>query len=370
MAKECVNCLLNDSLSNVFIDNSNICNFCKSYSKRKKQNNDKQLKKIALTNILNKIKDNNNKKYDCIVGVSGGLDSSTVLIKAKELGLRCLAVHMDNGWDEPLSQRNIEIILKATGFDYETWVIDWEEYRDLQKAYIASDLIDIEMLYDNAAFAVNFYFAQKYKVKTILSGENIATEGISMPKEWSWQKYDATNILSIAKSANITLKTFPYIRFRRVLLAKILGINRIPLLNYIEYSKEIALEKLIPLGYQPYPYKHYESVFTRFYQGEILPRKFNIDKRLIHLSSLIQNESITKKEAKKELNKHPYLDLLKLKKDRKFICKKLKLSESDFESYLKRPERSHLNFKSHARLVIIFAKVIKFIFRIKKKIYF
>ena len=370
MKKECLKCLLNDSLSNVFIDDSLICNFCHSSAKIQFENEDKNNKSLVLHKLIKKIKKNKNKNYDCIVGISGGLDSSTLLIKAKELGLRCLAVHMDNGWDTPLAHRNIEVILKATGFDYETWVIDWNEYRDLLKAYMAEDVIDLEMLYDNAAFAVNYYFAIKYKVKTILTGDNIATEGIPMPKEWSWQKYDATNILSIAKSANVELKTYPYIRFRKALLAKIFGINKIPLLNYLDYDKEIALEKLIPLGYQPYPYKHYESVFTRYYQGEILPKKFGVDKRIIHLSSLIQINAITKEEAKNEIKNHPYLDLIKLKKDKKFICKKLNITESELNNYLIRPEKSHLNFKSHARLVIIFAKLVKFIFRINKKIHF
>ena len=239
------------------------------------------------------------KQYDCIIGVSGGVDSSWALSLAVDHGLRPLAVHMDNGWNTELAQNNIANLVRGLGVDLHTHVIDWPEYRGLMEAFFAADVVDVELLYDNAMLAVNFEAAARHGVKYILGGTNVATEGMRMPPSWNWLKYDKRNIKSIAKRfGGPKLKTFPSIwdggLHRRILR----GTRWLSFLDHFDYRKGDALQSLQGrFGYKPYPFKHYESVFTRFYQGYILPHKFGIDKRRLHLSVLVLNGEMSRDEA-------------------------------------------------------------------------
>ena len=351
--KNCRKCLLSDQISHVKIGEDYICNFCKN-----KSTINYEYSKPKLEKLLKKTKElNKSSQYDCIIGVSGGLDSSYLLMKACELGLKPLAVHMDNGWNTELAQNNIEKLIKNFDIDYETYIIDWETYRELLLAYMNKDMIDLELLYDNAMIAVNYHFANKYKNKTIFSGDNQQTEGIPMPPEWYWPKLDATNIKAMARKNKINLKNFPLIRHRDIIFNKIRGIRRVNFLNYIEYNKNKATKELEKIGYKPYPFKHYESVFTRFYQGEILPKKFLVDKRLIHLSSLINSGQITKKEASSIIQKRSYESEDLLYKDYKYICKKLKINEEFLIEYMNRKEKSHLQVNSHVPLIRLMSRI-------------
>ena len=181
--KVCNNCLMDTTASDIKFDEKGNCNFCTEFKFRKKKLHNK---KIKIEDLVSKIKnDGKNKKYDCIIGISGGVDSSYSLIKACELGLNPLAVHLDNGWNSELAQHNISKLIRTYNVDLYTHVINWKEYRNLQEAFLKANVIDIELLMDNAMLAVNYKLASKYNIKYILSGTNTATEGFKIPENWS-----------------------------------------------------------------------------------------------------------------------------------------------------------------------------------------
>jgi N-acetyl sugar amidotransferase len=358
--KRCKRCLMDETAEGIrFTDTG--CNYCDEFleliSKPKKKIN------LSLDDLVEKIKqDGKGKRYDCVVGLSGGVDSSYALVKVKELGLRPLAVHMDNGWNSELAANNIKNLVEKLGVDLFTHVIDWPEYRNLMEAFFDADVIDIELLYDNAMLAVNYDQAKKYGVKYILAGTNTTTEGMRLPKNWNWFKYDKKNIKNIAKLKKIKLKTFPAIgTFGFVYYEFLRGIKWISFLDYLpEYNKYRALEVLkSKFGYKPYPYKHYESIFTRFYQGFILPVKFGVDKRKNHLSTLLLTGQAPKEEVSELLRKIPYLSENDLIEDLEYFTKKMSWSVEKLMSYLKRPEKSHLEYGSEIVLWETLANVYK-----------
>jgi N-acetyl sugar amidotransferase len=358
--KRCKRCLMDETAEGIIFTETG-CNYCDEFleviSKPKKKIN------LSLEHLAEKIKqDGKGKKYDCVVGLSGGVDSSYTLVKVKELGLRPLAVHMDNGWDSELAANNIKNLVEKLGVDLYTHVIDWQEYKSLMEAFFDADVIDIELLYDNAMLAVDYAQAKEYGVKYILAGTNTSTEGMRLPKNWNWFKYDKKNIKNIAKLKNIKLKTFPAIgTFDFVYCEFVLGIKWISFLDYLpEYNKFEALEILKNnFGYKPYPYKHYESIFTRFYQGYILPVKFGVDKRKNHLSTLILTGQISKEESLELLKQIPYPTEKDLIDDIEYFLKKMSWSEEKFMDYLKRPERSHLEYGSEIGLRELLANIYK-----------
>jgi N-acetyl sugar amidotransferase len=289
--------------------------------------------------------DGKDQPYDCIMGLSGGVDSTYVAYLAKSLGLRPLAVHFDNGWNSELAVMNIENIITKLGFDLFTYVINWEEFRDLQIAYLKASVVDIEAITDHAVFASLYRLAGERNIKHILSGTNVQTEN-TLPKSWIHPKSDHINIRSIHEQfGTLPLKTFPFMdaKVKRYYMeAK--GVHSISVLNYVDYNK-LAVKELIQreLGWRDYGGKHYESIWTRFYQGYILPEKFKIDKRKMHLSDLIFSGQISKEEALEELKK-PISDPDQFKIDYEFVLKKLGLTKDEFEAIMKLPPRSHYDF--------------------------
>ena len=338
----CNDCIMDTTAENIVFDQNGVCNFCKDFIKRQiNLNKDKK----NIDDLVNKIKINSkNKKYDCIIGVSGGVDSSYSLIKACDLGLRPLAVHLDNGWNSELAQDNISKLIRKCRVDLYTHVINWKEYRNLQQAFFDADVIDIELLMDNAMLSINYRIASKYKLKYILSGTNTATEGFNIPINWSWFKFDAKNIRSIAnKFSNQKIKTFPlfgtldFIKFE--LLKKI---KWVLFPDYFDYSKEEAINLLKNrINYRPYPYKHFESVFTRFYQAYILPKKFGVDKRKLHLSNLIMTNEITRDQALRIIQQPTYPSIYDEKKDIRYFKKKMNWNDKDLKNYLSKEEKNH-----------------------------
>jgi len=268
-------------------DEKGICNYFEMYQKAEEKYVSKN--EAALTEVVSRIKEAGiNKDYDCITGVSGGVDSTYLCIQAKRLGLRPLVVHFDNGWNSELAVKNIENIVSKLGFDLYTLVVDWNEFKDVQLAYLKASVVDIEAITDHAIIATLYRLAKEKNIRFILSGTNIVTEFV-LPSFWIWNKYDSTNIKSIHKKFGTTkLKSFPLLSMKqRHYYQQVKKIESIPLLNYLPYNKKDAKELITQeLGWRDYGGKHYESVFTRFYQGYILPRKFHIDKRKAHLSVL------------------------------------------------------------------------------------
>jgi N-acetyl sugar amidotransferase len=298
-------------------------------------------------------KNGKNKAYDCIVGVSGGVDSSWVLVQAKEMGLRPLAVHMDNGWNTELAQNNIANLVKDLNVDLYTHVINWTEYRALMQSFFDANVIDVELLYDNAMLAVNYQLASKIGVKYILSGNNQATEGMAIPPNWNWFKYDKKNIKAIAKKfGGISLKTFPAIgTFDFIWYAFAKGIRWTPFLDLMAYNKFDALSELkLRHNYKPYPYKHYESIFTRFYQGYLLPEKFGIDKRKHHFSTLIMAGQMSREDALADISHIPYPSISDQNSDRQYFLKKMGWTEGMLDKYISAPRVEHNEYPSERKL--------------------
>lgn len=334
------------------------CSYCELYLAREKidrENKNFHNGKIELTDIVSEIKIRNKaSKYDGIFGLSGGLDSCYALHKLVQLGLHPLVVHMDNGWNTELASNNIENLVTKLGLDYETHVIKWSTYKKLQIAFLNADVIDIEMLYDQAASGTCAKFAFKYNCRTILTGSNHSTEGMPMPENWSYvNKLDKTNIKSIWKKFGdgTTLESFPFFSTQDFLKQLIISkVKWVSILDYLEYNREEAIAELTQLyGFKPYPFKHYESVFTRFYQGYLLPIKFGIDKRKVHLSSLVLSGQISREEAARQLEESAYPDINLLAQDKSYFLKRISWTEDEFSSYLRRPEVPHSFYGNEMR---------------------
>jgi N-acetyl sugar amidotransferase len=297
--------------------------------------------------IIQKIKAaGKDKPYDCIVGLSGGVDSSYIVYLAKQYGLRPLVVHFDNGWNSELAVKNIESMVSKLGFDLYTLVVNWDEFKDIQLAYLKASVIDIEVVTDHAITGTIARLCKKHGIKYSLSGSNVVTEFI-MPKSWIFNKSDHVNLKAIHKAFGLLpLKTYPIFNtYLKKYLSKYLTLESISLLNYLPYNKD-AVKNLITkeLGWRDYGGKHYESIFTKFYQAYILPTKFGVDKRKAHLSNLILSGQITKQEALEELAK-PLYEPADFKKDYEFVLKKFGLTDVEFQNLMKLPVKKHTDFE-------------------------
>jgi N-acetyl sugar amidotransferase len=354
--QQCTRCVMDTTASEITFDKNGVCNFCTEFLERSSHiiHEDTCAKKGRLDQFVEAVKTaGNGKAYDCIVGVSGGVDSSWTLVEVKRLGLRPLAVHMDNGWNSELAQNNIANLVNGLGVDLYTHVIDWPEYRALMQAFFDADVIDVELLYDNAMLAVCYQQARKFGVKYILAGTNQATEGMAMPKAWNWYKRDVRNIRAIGKRfGGVRLRTFPTHSTLDYILDEFLrGVRWISFLDYLPYNKFEALNSLErDYGYKRYPFKHYESIFTRFYQGYILPRKFGVDKRLLHLGTLVASGHMTREEALQGLAGIPYPSQEDLDSDIRYFLKKMGWNDSDLAAYIARPEVKHNAYPSEQKL--------------------
>jgi N-acetyl sugar amidotransferase len=330
---------------NITFDEKGICNYYYEYLEAEKQFVKKgEEGERCLEEAINKIKsDGKGKKYDCILGVSGGVDSSYLAYLSKQHGLRVLCVHFDNGWNSELAVENIQNIIAKCGFDLITYVIDWEEFKDIQLSYFKANVVDIEAVTDIAIFSALDKICLENKIKHILDGNNIVTE-FTLPKAWYFKNH--ANLRHIHKTfGSLKLKSYPLMSpIRRRIIAKKKPFRTWRFLDYIDYDKRKVKQEIInKLGWRDYGGKHYESVFTRFYQGYILPNKFNIDKRKAHLSNLIFSGQISKKQASEELAKPIYPEHL-LKTDLEFVIKKLGFDENEFKQYMSAGVVSHKSY--------------------------
>lgn len=353
--QECTRCIMDTHATDIFFNPEGECNYCTKFTNKLLAIEKISESKISLrNNFLAKVKAHGKgKNYDCIVGVSGGVDSSYALYLAVKAGLRPLAVHLDNGWNSELASHNIANLISTLKVDLYTHVIDWKENRDLQRSFFKAQVVDIEMLMDNAVLALNYKMAAKYGVKYILGGTNMSTEGMDMPKGWNHFKFDARNIKAIQKKyGTMPIKSHPLISTLGYVWYEFLRkIKWVSFLDYYEYKKEEALEILKrECDYKPYPYKHYESVFTRFYQAHILPEKFKIDKRRLHLSTLIISGQMAREEALSNIKKPTYPDKNQESQDFQFVMKKLGFSEEEFNAYLNTQPVAHSFYKSEEKL--------------------
>lgn len=352
----CTRCVMDTSASDISFDEQGVCNFCTEFLARSGAilGATSEEKEVRLAAFVEQVKrQSKGKPYDCIVGVSGGVDSSWVLVKVVEMGLRPLAVHMDNGWNTELAQNNIANLVRGLGVDLYTHVIDWQEYKKLMQAFFDADVLDVELLYDNAMLAVNYQLAKQHGLKYILSGSNQVTEGMKMPTGWNWFKFDKRNIKDLARRfGNVQLKTFPaFGTLDYVWTGFVRKLKWVPILDLMDYNKYEALAVLArDYGYKPYPYKHYESIFTRFYQGYLLPRKFSVDKRRLHLSTLVVSGQIDRDTALQGVAGLPYPSESDLQADIQYFLKKMGWTKADLDAYLARPEVPHDNYGSEKKL--------------------
>ena len=371
----CSRCILDtkDDPEIVF-DLQGVCNHCVTYDRVSKERlswGEQRTRKLA--SLLEEVKANGrDNDYDCVVGASGGVDSTYVAYLAKEFGLRALVVHCDNGWNSELAVKNIENIVKKLDYDLFTYVINWEEFKDLQLSYLKASVVDIEALTDHAIFASLYQVASKNGIKYILSGENVVTEGV-LPAHWVHNKNDLINIKAIHRRfGKLPLKTFPTLGLaKKLYYQKVRRIQYVPILNYVDFVKKDA-KKIIAeeLGWRDYGGKHYESIFTRFYQSYILPVKFNIDKRKSHLSTLVCSGQMTRDEALEKIKEDP-IDADRLFADKEYIIKKFGLTAESFDALMSLPVREHTEYAS---MVNVYRKLkpvykrIKPIFKVRTEV--
>ena len=344
----CTRCILDTTDPSITFDDDGVCNHCNYFD-----NNiqpawfPNEEGKAKLEEMLAEVKAyGKGKEYDCIIGMSGGIDSSFIAVKVVEWGLRPLVVHVDAGWNSELAVQNIEEITRRLGLDLVTHVVDWEEMKDVQLAFMRSNVANQDVPQDHAFFAALYSYAIKSDIKYVISGSNFATESI-LPQTWGYNAMDVKHLESIHKEFGTRkLKTFPrvsffdfYFNFPMVRKMKVLA----PL-NFIAYDKEEAMNILErDWGWRYYGGKHYESRWTRFFQGYYLPYKFGYDKRKAHLSSLVVAGQLSREEAFEALKKPLYTGN-ELAEDKAFIAKKLGISEQELEELIHQPCRHYSEF--------------------------
>lgn len=345
----CTRCVMDDSDPNLRLDDAGHCQYCSEWLERIARETVEGNSALSLEHLIERIKKaGKGRDYDCIIGVSGGVDSTYVAWLARQHDLRPLAVHFDNGWNSELAVDNVRLTLEKLKIDLHTHVVDWEEFRDLQLAFIKAGVTNLEIPTDHGINALLHNTAAQHGVKYMLSGGNIRTEGI-YPRTWGWYNLDLRHLQAVHRShGTLGLRTFPQLSLPLFAWNTLVrGVRVAPILNYMNFSKPQAMELLQrELGWRPYGGKHYESIFTRFYQGWILPRKYGVDKRRAHLTTLVLSGEMTRSEALAELKEDPY-EGQDAASDREFFLKKFNLSSAEFERWMSEPPRSHEDYANN-----------------------
>ncbi len=345
----CTRCIMDTTDADITFGDDGVCSHCSRFDRevQPKMLSGESARGVFDETIARIKRDGENAEYDCIVGLSGGLDSSYLAFLAVKHGLRPLAVHFDNGWNSELAIKNIEVIVRSLGLDLETHVIDWEEFRDIQRSLFKASVLDIELVTDHAFVAALYEVARKRRIKYILNGFNIIGESI-LPKSWSHFKMDCRNLRAIQKRyGRLKIRKLPTMAVLKYAFYRFVArFESVYLLNCADYNRAEAARVLEQeIGYRPYGNKHCESLFTLYYQTYVLPRKFGIDKRKAHYSSLVLSGQMTREEALAELEREPYPSA---EADAKtsYVAKKLGFSDEEFEAILSAPPRPHSDFPS------------------------
>lgn len=346
----CARCVMDTTDPDITFDESGICNHCHTYDRlvaatvRSGADGERQLA-AAVETIR---RDGAGKQYDCAIGISGGVDSTFVAYKVKQLGLRPIAVHLDNGWDSEIAATNISSALRALGIDLETLVIDWEEFKDIQLAFLRAGVPDAEIPSDHAIVSSVHNVAAEHQIRHTIWGYNTKTE-THLPKAWSQGHLDWRYIRTLHQQFGTgRIRTFPHLNFMGSL-----GIFRaatLNLLDYIDYVKADAMALLQhDVGWRSYGGKHHENIYTRWYQGWFLPTRFGYDKRKTHLSSLICSGQITRDKAREDLLEPTYSVELQ-RADTEYVIKKFGLNAEGFQSIMEAPRRTFHDYASYAKV--------------------
>lgn len=350
--QECVNCVMDTSDPLIVFDADGVCSHCRSFATLRGTvwfPDDEGARRLEAAieriQIYGKGRD-----FDCVLGLSGGIDSSYLALKAFEWGLRPLVVHVDGGWNSELAVQNIECLVKHCNYELHTHVVNWVDMRELQLAFLRAGVANQDVPQDHAFFAGLYHFATKERVRFVLNGGNVATEGI-FPSAWHGAAMDATNLRAIHKKfGSQDLIDYPLISFARYYFWYPVVKRMTPFrpLNLIPYSKDLAIKELEEIGWRAYPRKHGESIFTKFFQNYYLPTKFGYDKRRPHLSSLICSGQISRSAALTEISK-PLYDNDELRRDIQYVSRKLQISLDEFERLMASQVHSYADFKNWDR---------------------
>lgn len=331
-------------------DAQGVCNHCHEY--------DEAIRRFVVSDaegrrrlgfVVDAIRrDGAGKRYDCIIGVSGGVDSTFVALQVRKLGLRPLAVHLDNGWNSELAVNNIHEALTRLGIDLHTHVIDWEEFKDLQLAFLRASTPDSEVPTDHAIFALMHQMADAFGITTVITGVNRRTES-HLPRSWSQGHFDWKYIRSVHRQfGRGKIDSYPHMTHFQ-LTRWMTRHQRVDVLNYLDYAKKDAVLTLEQeLGWRNYGGKHFESIYTRFYQGYILPVKFGYDKRKTHLSSLVCSGELTRDAALAQLDTTSYSVAMQ-SEDLDYVLDKFGLTRAQFDEIMRLPHKTFHDYPSYAK---------------------
>ena len=373
MIKCCNNCVMDQTDPNIAFDKRGFCNHCLNYYKNIEPYLKNQEERIKMLNRkIDEIKNKNkNKEFDCVIGLSGGVDSSYMLhLAVTKYKLRPLVFHVDAGWNSIVAIGNIEKLVDKLNLTLHTKVIYWPEMRDLQLSFFKAQVPHLDTPQDHAFFASTYNYCAKFKINNILNGGNFATECVREPLEWHYHASDLYHLKEIHKNfGEKELKKFPlcgifkyklYYRYFK-------NIKVLQPLNHINYNKASAIKTLEKeYNWKPYSHKHYESRFTKFYEGYWLLKKFGYDKRKAHFSSLILNNQMSRDDALKKLQSSP-LTNEEITNEKSFVANKLNISEHQLDEYFKGPNKSFKDYKSHYNIINFFTKVVQ-ILGIEKRV--
>ncbi len=359
----CTRCVMDTTDPAIQFDSNGVCDHCHDFDTNVKPNwhTDEQGEQ-QLTKLVKKIKaSGKGKEFDCLLGLSGGVDSSYMLhLAVTRFGLRPLVFHVDGGWNSELAVHNINVMVDKLGLDLYTEVINWEEMKDFQLSWFKAGVPHLDIPQDHAFFATMYYFAERHKIRYILNGGNFSTECVQYPMEWFYYATDITHINDIRnRFATNPMPTYPFSSvFRHKIYLKYLkGVNVVKPLNYMPFYKEDAIRTLEQeYGWKSYPQKHFESRFTKFYEGYWLPERFGYDTRRVQYSSLILTGQMTREEALERLSRPAY-DPEKIDEEFVYIATKLGITPDELRAYMTMPRKYYWDYKNQQNVFRLGAQV-------------
>lgn len=356
----CTRCVMDTSDPDIEFDSLGRCNHCRDYEQKiiePESNNEK--KSIEIDELTSRIKTHGKRgKYDCLIGISGGVDSCYVAYLCHKWGLNPLLMHMDNGWNTDVAVKNVKKVVDKLGLDYVSYVLDWREFREIQLGFLKSSIVDLEMPTDIAIAASQYQIASKHNIKYLISGGNYSGEGI-LPLSWGYHVLKDEKLYRhiVRRYTNTKIKKVPVVGLKGEIYYKFIkGIKTIYPLNYIDYNKDEAREFLKKeFGWQDYGGKHHESKITGFWQSFVMPTKYNMDYRRATFSSQIVSGQISREEALEKLKSSPFNEA-SIEKDKAYIAKKFGISIKELDNYLSLPPKTYKDFPNDKNKIEWFYK--------------